>query len=324
MKKKDFIGDGKSFFDAVAVSGMKNDEIWISMGISNGTFYRLYRKEKFTENEKTAAAKALGKTVEDIFGRQEQPATPQQSEGDRIRQQKAFGEKKERGLIFVPISAKGGYGRSIQDPVFVDQLKRMHIPGLPYQSDDYRIFEVSGDSMEYYDKENRPAGLPAGTLVIAELVPQSDWENISEYYIHVIVTEDDILIKRLQNNAGKDGYILLSDSEGYEPVEIKKTEVREIWLVKRNIGWNMPPPRRFGDNEDDRPAQDRKIEEEKPKGGTVSDIDSNTPTTYDMEKERILLNAIDQITRVNDYLLTKTIELEQKERRPAQQQKKQA
>lgn len=67
MKKKDFTGDGLLFFNAVAISKIKNDDLLDLMGISNGTFYRLYRKTIFTIDEKAAAAKALGKKVEDIF-----------------------------------------------------------------------------------------------------------------------------------------------------------------------------------------------------------------------------------------------------------------
>ena len=67
MKQK-FTKDGGAFQMAVSKSGKNVDDIQKSMEISNGTFYRLYRKEIFSKEEKQTAAKALDKSVEEIFG----------------------------------------------------------------------------------------------------------------------------------------------------------------------------------------------------------------------------------------------------------------
>lgn len=67
MKKK-HTGDGGSFYTAVSKSGMNNEDIQAAMRIGNGTFYRLYKKQVFTTDEKQAAANALNRSVEDIFG----------------------------------------------------------------------------------------------------------------------------------------------------------------------------------------------------------------------------------------------------------------
>lgn len=67
--KKIYTGDGGCFQKAVINSGIGYDNVQSEMKISNGTFYRLYKKEVFTQEEKQSAATALGRTVEDIFGK---------------------------------------------------------------------------------------------------------------------------------------------------------------------------------------------------------------------------------------------------------------
>lgn len=67
--KKDYTGDGLSFYNMVSVSKLKKIDIQTSMGIkSTSTFFGLYGKHDFTDKEKSAAAGALGKSVEEIFG----------------------------------------------------------------------------------------------------------------------------------------------------------------------------------------------------------------------------------------------------------------
>lgn len=69
MKKNNYIGDGLAFFNACA--NKKKIDIQEAMGIkSTATFYGLYMKVQFDEHEKKAAAKALGKSVEEIFNSQ--------------------------------------------------------------------------------------------------------------------------------------------------------------------------------------------------------------------------------------------------------------
>lgn len=66
--KNNYKGDGLAFYNAVATSGLNNEDLQKKMQISNGTFYRLYRQTVIDNDTKNAAAVALGKTVEEIFG----------------------------------------------------------------------------------------------------------------------------------------------------------------------------------------------------------------------------------------------------------------
>lgn len=158
--------------------------------------------------------------------------------GNDIRHRKAFGPREEDGLVYVPIAAQAGYARAILDPVFVTQLEKVRIPGIKYQGDNYRMFEVEGDSMQ--------PTLEDGMQVIAQRVPDEGWKHIQQYYIHVVVTTDQIMVKRLYYREEKQDFILISDNEALYPQQRMPLErIKELWFVKRNIDWRMPPPKKF-------------------------------------------------------------------------------
>ena len=159
--------------------------------------------------------------------------------GSELRSQKAFGPApdEEAGLIFVPVAAQAGYSRKYMDPVYIDKLDRVFIPGLKYKGDNFRYFEVEGDSMY--------PTLEEGMHVMAQKMEPEDWKNISNYYIHVIVTLSRVLIKRLYKK-DDDTLVLISDNEDPYPQEkIKLEDIKELWLVKRKLDWRMTPPRQF-------------------------------------------------------------------------------
>jgi phage repressor protein C with HTH and peptisase S24 domain len=163
--------------------------------------------------------------------------------GSELRNRKAFQPLPDEGLSFVPIKAQAGYTHSYSNPVFVNDLLKIYIPGNPYTGERYRAFEVEGDSMEYINPAGQPAGLIAGMIVIGEYVPPEDWAYTAQYYIYVIVTEDKIMIKRLFRKDDK--YALISDNELYAQFVLTASEIKELWLVKRKIDWDMPPPRKI-------------------------------------------------------------------------------
>lgn len=66
-KKKVEKGDGLAFHNAVRNSSLNAPDIYKKIGIESATFYRLFKKEKFDQETKELAAKALGKTIEEIF-----------------------------------------------------------------------------------------------------------------------------------------------------------------------------------------------------------------------------------------------------------------
>lgn len=165
------------------------------------------------------------------------PKLDELNEGQRMRRKKAIGDGTEDpGLIYVPIAAQAGYSRNFEDPVFVNQLERLYIPGLPYKGDRYRYFDVEGDSME--------PTLEEGMQVIGEQVNQEDWKHINDFYIYVIVKINKVLIKRLFKKH-ETTFVMISDNEEYSQEPLLAEDIKELWLVKRKLDWRMTPPKRF-------------------------------------------------------------------------------
>lgn len=165
---------------------------------------------------------------------------PTKPTGDDLRNQKAFGKPEDDndpGLIYVPISAQAGYTRNFTDPVYLTQLERLYIPGLPYKGDKYRYFDVEGDSM-YPTLED-------GMQVIGLNIEQEHWKHASNFYIHIIVTESQIMIKRLFRHNDTTLVLISDNEEMYPQVSIQWQDVRELWLVKRKLDWGMAPPKNY-------------------------------------------------------------------------------
>lgn len=159
--------------------------------------------------------------------------------GNELRNQKAFGNAPtdDEGLVFVPVAAQAGYSRKYMDPVYIDNLERVFIPGLRYRGDNFRYFEVEGDSMY--------PTLEEGMHVMAQKIEPEDWKSVNNYYIHIIVTLTRVLIKRLYRKDGG-SLVLISDNEDLYPQEkIKLEDIKELWLVKRKLDWRMTPPKEF-------------------------------------------------------------------------------
>ncbi len=142
-----------------------------------------------------------------------------------------------KGLLFVPIKAQAAYALQHTNPKYLEQLERVFIPGMPYEGENFRIFEMNGDGMEPTFGE--------GIFVIAERVNPESFDHAAQYYVYVVVTETQMVIKRLFRM--EDGnYVLISDNEEYYPQQLlKKDHIKELWFVKRKMDWSTPPPKKF-------------------------------------------------------------------------------
>ena len=103
--------------------------------------------------------------------------------------------------------------------------------------------------MEFVNEQTgRPDGLFEGVDVVAEIVDPGDWKKgqIPPYHIYVIVTEDEILIKRILIKP--DGtFVMHSDNPDTRPQQrlLRKEDIKELWFVKRKLDWDLSPPGRI-------------------------------------------------------------------------------
>jgi phage repressor protein C with HTH and peptisase S24 domain len=238
------VHDGEALQNAAKLSKLGIHGLADQMGIPRSTLYYNFRKLRLDDNFKDKAAETLGLATEQVFGGvYNDPAAGALAHarmtGDELRMRRAFGDSStdREGLSVVPIMAQAGYSKHYLDPKFVDELEQMRVPNMPFKGDRYRVFEVSGDSMEPTLKEH--------FHVVGESVDPAFWSSTAQFYIHVVVTQDRIMVKRLFRK-DDNSFVCISDNEEFYPQFIlKKSEIKELWLVKRKIDWEMPPPKRF-------------------------------------------------------------------------------
>lgn len=238
------IHEGEALQNAAKLSKLGVHGLAEKLGVPRSTLYYNFRKERLDDDLKEKTAQALGISMQQLFGGlYNNPAAGalanSRMSGEDIRMRKAFGDiHEDEGLSVVPIMAQAGYSKHYEDPVFVGELEQMRIPNMPYKGERYRVFEVSGDSMEPTLKEH--------FHVVAERVDMEHWNSTAQFYIHVVVTHDRIMVKRLYRKDDNSTFVMISDNEEFYPqFTMKKSEIKELWLVKRKIDWEMPPPKRF-------------------------------------------------------------------------------
>ncbi len=133
-------------------------------------------------------------------------------------------------ILHVPVKAKVEYNNRFINPVCVKGLDAYSLPGDYFKVGTYRSFEVDGDSMIPI--------LKSGEVVICnEVEDNALWQdNIKSGYVYVIVTKDDILIKRVVNRIEQDNCLeLVSENRFYESIILDTEDVQEIWLVRMKL-----------------------------------------------------------------------------------------
>lgn len=229
--------EGEALQNAARMSKLGVHGLADAMEVPRSTLYYNFKKERLDDELKEKAANVLGIDPDRLFGGVYNPGANRIT-GDALRRMKAFGDGSiPEGIPVVPIMAQAGYSKHYLDPTFATELQQMHLPNLPYRGDRYRAFEVSGDSMEPTLKE--------GFLMVCERVEPEFWNSTAQFYIYVVVTEDRIMVKRLFRKDDRT-YVCISDNEEFYPqFTLPMSEIKELWLVKRKIDWDMPPPKKF-------------------------------------------------------------------------------
>jgi phage repressor protein C with HTH and peptisase S24 domain len=132
-------------------------------------------------------------------------------------------------VVYVPAKAHAGYLEQNQEIVFLDSLSTFSLPSALFTDDDYRCFEVSGDSMEPSFYENELVLCSTVSLRYLDRIIKND-----NFYI--IITTDDILLKRIDPKglANKE-LTLISDNSFYQTINMPVKDAVEIWKVEAKI-----------------------------------------------------------------------------------------
>ena len=135
----------------------------------------------------------------------------------------------------VGIKAQAGYVKGFEQTDFIDTLQRYSLPpGVNPKGLEWSYFEVDGDSME--------PTLSAGDILLTSLLPHEDWKEIKNFSVYVILTDEQLLVKRVYNKSEKEWILISDNSETNPQVSIDLSKVKQVWTLRRHIRSRIPQP----------------------------------------------------------------------------------
>lgn len=140
---------------------------------------------------------------------------------------------------FIPIKAQAGYAKALDHQLFADNLEHYALPpGINPNGAIWRYWEIEGDSME--------DTFSSGDIILTSQVNQLDWEeNLKDFYVYVIVTDDQVLCKRIAYKSNSQLVLISDNEELYEQMLLDIENLRELWIYRRTFSSKAKPPRRF-------------------------------------------------------------------------------
>jgi phage repressor protein C with HTH and peptisase S24 domain len=132
-------------------------------------------------------------------------------------------------MIMVPIKASAGYANNVQDTDWYNELPAFNIPLPQYKEGSYRAFQVKGDSM-------MPVLQPT-EWVMAKAVESIRVANDNR--IHVVVTTDSVLVKKLRKTETPGEVYLISLNRDYPVIEQPVAEIKELWEVNSKLSFDL-------------------------------------------------------------------------------------
>ncbi len=140
-------------------------------------------------------------------------------------------QKGKENTLLVPVKAQAGYRHAFNEPVYLEQMDPYHLPG--FTGSTYRAFEVAGDSM-----------LPSfghHDIVVCSYVDR--WELLKPWESYVIVTAENVLLKRIAARVTDwNGTLELhSDNSAAYPVyDLPVSDILQLWMVRGMVSTNPP------------------------------------------------------------------------------------
>jgi transcriptional regulator with XRE-family HTH domain len=138
----------------------------------------------------------------------------------------------------IGIKAQAGYVKGFEQTDFIETLEKYSLPpGVNPKGLEWSYFEADGDSME--------PTLSAGDILLTSLLPHEDWNEIKNFCVYVILTDEQLLVKRVYRKNEKE-WILISDNTETNPqVSIDLSKIKQVWTLRRHIRSKVPQPKEF-------------------------------------------------------------------------------
>lgn len=145
--------------------------------------------------------------------------------------------QREDRILYVPYAAHAGYSDQFFDGGNQEDAMRFSIPGYNPTGGEHRCFVVSGDSME-------PTLYGSDRIICSLVASDNLYSNLRDNYVYVVITHNEILVKRVVNKLRIDGTLVLSsDNDFYADTILDGNELKEVWLVNMKLSHFMPDPK---------------------------------------------------------------------------------
>jgi len=144
-------------------------------------------------------------------------------------------QNQSNGIPHVTDSIFSKYSVHAEDDLFVDKLPKISVPGI-LNTERYRCFDVSCDSME--------PTLFHGDRVVCKRIDKEDWSHaIRDNFVYVLVSNSDILIRRVSNRIKDQNLLVLnSDNAYFGSTDFNVDQLQEAWRVSMKISPFVPSP----------------------------------------------------------------------------------
>ena len=140
-------------------------------------------------------------------------------------------------IVHIPYAAQAGYGGQLANPEYFDELPKYTLPFDNFHGGTFRSFEIAGDSME--------PTLYQGEKLVCGFIEQESWvSRVKNSHVYIVITDDDIVVKRVENRISIDQtFILHSDNDFYPPRILHASEVKEFWYPRLKMSSFMASPK---------------------------------------------------------------------------------
>lgn len=145
-------------------------------------------------------------------------------------------QKGDERIVHVPFPAQAGYGKLLDDPVFMQDLPSYQLPDPQFRSGTYRSFEITGTSMQ--------PTFRSSDVVIAAFIEPRYWEQaVKNNQLYIIITHEEVIIKRILNRIRNEKLIeCISDNPEYHSYTIQMNDVIEVWKVRMKLTSHLESP----------------------------------------------------------------------------------
>ncbi len=135
-------------------------------------------------------------------------------------------DDQEGNIELVDSKAEAGYLEGFQNPEYIKDLPKIHLPDLP--SGTFRAFTIQGDSM---------VPVEPGSIILAKYV--DNLKDIKDNKTYVVIgNKEGLVYKRVRRDDKAKKLVLLSDNETYLPYDLSYDEVGELWQYHAHISFS--------------------------------------------------------------------------------------